>query len=210
MDTRPNTIYPSRSALFPPGPGKVLPQCPQRYRYVRAVMAPRGGCEDPGPPPAHTAGGTLGTAPQRSHREHRCGRGDAFKPRSAGLRASPPKPLRPQRTRREEHRHYALPRGTKATVPPGRGGAVTAAAPRAGRTAQRSACRFNRPPWVVAGRSAHEFGAGAQRSPWLLGVAASPTCCPSSGLVPASRPVLRQPDCFPQPVSAASPCADSR
>lgn len=67
---------------------------------------------------------------------------------------------------------------------------------------RRGVCRFNRPPWVVAGRSAHEFGAGCggARSdrgsdPYLLPVFS--WACSRSSLYSGE-------DCSLDPVSAGS------
>lgn len=75
--------------------------------------------------------------------------------------------------------------------------------------------RFNRPPWVLAGRSAHESGVGSSAE-LALGFEVTPgTGCPSSGVLPAPRFVplaasaRRGADFCPQQVSAGLPVRES-
>lgn len=92
---------------------------------------------------------------------------------------------------------------TKAAVPPGRGGAVTMRRSHRDGTlrpvpAQR--CRFNRPPWVLAGRSAHEFGCVAERAFGLRALGELAV------LYPSAVPVRRGADFWQQPVSFPQLC----
>lgn len=170
------------------------PQTPDLTQFI-----PRDGGRSPdtihpsrsGPPPSHDRGRdhlTTGAGPPALRRQGWTGFYLRILSRSPPSHQSVPQAAA-REGRKEEYRLYALPRGpvTKATVPPGRGGAVTGRRSPHG-TNRPSACRFNRPPWVVAGRSAHEFGAGCSVEP-----APAPKCrsgtCPSPSFVWArSRP----------------------
>lgn len=125
-----------------PGPGRVSPHGSQTARPLWAAVAPSpplspGGCGDPRPSPRpHCWGDTGDGSSAQPLQAALWGRRHAFKPRTAELRGSTAKPLRPdcavpqaaaQPHDRAQYRPYALPRGTgtKATVPPALGGAVT-------------------------------------------------------------------------------------